>query len=98
MSAETRELLGVLVGAIPWIALVAGLLYSMVADRDRGRVAPSRRLTGGWAESTRLASTEQPSAAVEQLAPAVEREPERPREPSRRPSAVHMPATRRARV
>ena len=38
MSPETRELIGVLAGTIPWLVLVAGIVWSTVmASHDRSR-------------------------------------------------------------
>lgn len=58
MSPETRELIGVLVGTIPWLVLVVGLVWSTaMASRDRSRNdrGASRMPTwDGWSPSADL--------------------------------------------
>jgi hypothetical protein len=87
VSTETRELLGVLAGALPWLLLVVGLAYSMIAA-SRRPVAPSRRLRGGWEESARLAPASLFPRPIERL--------EQRREAPHRPPAVRIPTARRA--
>lgn len=60
MSPDTRELIGVLAGTIPWLVLVAGLVWSTVtASRDHSRTdrGPTRMPTrAGWSSSVDLES------------------------------------------
>ena len=55
MSPDTRELIGVLAGTIPWLVVVAGLVWStVVASHDRSRHGrePTRMPTrDGWSPS-----------------------------------------------
>ena len=60
MSPDTRELIGVLVGTVPWLVIVVGLVWStLMASQDRSRHGrePARTPTrDGWSPGADLDS------------------------------------------